>query len=81
MHCEHDCDDDDVEGDDYDVDGGDDDVDGGDDDQVGVKLCSKGQDNLVPGCKVVSICHPNLIVVPSSTLTSPSHHIIHQHVH
>ena len=28
-----------------------------------MKLCSKGQDNLVPGGKVVSICHPNLMVV------------------
>ena len=75
--------DDNVDGGDDDVDGGDDDVDGavedvdeGVEDQVGVKLRGEGQDNLVPGCQVVGICHPNLMVVSSSTSSPSSYHII-----
>ena len=68
--------DDDVDGGDDDVDGAVEDVDGGVEDQVGVKLRGEGQDNLVPGCQVVGICHPNLMVVSSSTSSPSSYHII-----
>ena len=47
------------------VDGVDDDDDD-DDDQVWLELRSKRQDNLVPGCQVVCVCHPNLVIVSPS---------------
>ena len=47
------------------VDGVDDDDDD-DDDQVWLELRSKRQDNLVPGCQVVCVCHSNLVIVSSS---------------
>ena len=70
---------DDLDGDVGCVDGADDYIHGGndcdddidddaddDDDQVWLELRSKRQDNLVPGCQVVCVCHSNLVIVSSS---------------